>query len=61
MYNMLSSFKHGRKMPVDIKAKFRLSSEVLLKLAKLIQNTEITKEESYGIIQRLLGKVRSSH
>ena len=61
MYNMLSSFKYGKKQLADIKAKFQLSSQELLQLSKLIQDTQITKEKTYGILKMLLDKLRSSH
>jgi hypothetical protein len=58
-YQLLLDFKNGKLRPTELKAKFDLTSEQLLELSKIIEGTELNREATYEIVNRLLDKVKN--
>ncbi len=58
-YQLLSDFKNGKSRLTDLKAKFDLTSEQLLELSKIIKETELNREATFEIVNKLLDKVKN--
>jgi len=57
-HQLLVDFKMGKRRLLEIKAKFNLDSEDLLKFSRVIKNTDLNRETTYAIIKEMLDKVR---
>jgi hypothetical protein len=59
-YQLLVDFKNGKMRLTEVRAKFNLNSEELLKFSKVIESTELSREKTYAIVKELLDKSRDS-
>ena len=58
-YQLLSDFKNGKLRLAELKAKFDLTSEQLLEFSKIIKETELNRESTYEIVNRILYKEKN--
>jgi hypothetical protein len=56
-YQLFVDFKNGKGGLTEIKAKYKLNSEQLLELSKLVSHTELKKDKIYEIVDALVKKV----
>lgn len=56
-YQLLSDFKNGKLQPTELKAKFDLTSKQLFELSKIIKETDLNRETTYVIVNRLFEMV----
>jgi hypothetical protein len=56
-YQLLSDFKNGKLQPTELKAKFDLTSKQLFELSKIIKETDLNRETTHVIVNRLFEMV----
>lgn len=60
-YELLLDFKNGNMHLQELKAKFGLTSEQLLKFSKIIKDIELNREATYTIRNSILSQLKDDH